>query len=546
MSADPMPSSVNDVASLLFQLLVVCAMVVLSFLPMVSVRASDDVARDRVLGRIREALGIEPLQQHKRGIVLEGAATQNGREGPYRLQFTPGGREFARRIEGGIVEAVSFNGKVGWGLDWSGRPWRLELGDLEVAQMAVWVQSGQWLGTGIPLDIRLAPSAADQGPVALELEIRGGRLRAELLVDRTTWRPSLLRHRPQGSVESWEFRDYKPALGGIVPHTVVHHLGEHVDTYMVQSVREATVAEGTSRAELTAPRPDDTRFDSAIAAEVPLKRTPTGHVLVRPKVNGRDVGWFILDTGCGLGMLIAPGAAAGLELASAGELEIHGAGKASKGVLKTASTFSLGPITIARPVLTEIPQETVELLSKSFGIEVAGVCGFDLFSRAVVEFDKKGDRVTIHDPASYKLPAGRWENLVLHQKIPCVNCRFEGNHEGLFRLDTGAAHGSRPLVLFHAPAVVSLDLLKDREVVAAQTAGAGGQFDARIGSLKEFVLGGRRFADVTAVFALAVEGALTDVYTLGTFGGELLTPFTIVFDYSHQRIAFIDRHVADE
>lgn len=44
-------------------------------------------------------------------------------------------------------------------------------------------------------------------------------------------------------------------------------------------------------------RPDDTQFDESLPPEVPAWHTVSGHVLVRPLIDGRDLGFMIMDTG---------------------------------------------------------------------------------------------------------------------------------------------------------------------------------------------------------------------------------------------------------
>ena len=43
--------------------------------------------------------------------------------------------------------------------------------------------------------------------------------------------------------------------------------------------------------------PHDTEFDPQAAATVSAWHTRSGHVLVKPKVNGQDIGYMLLDTG---------------------------------------------------------------------------------------------------------------------------------------------------------------------------------------------------------------------------------------------------------
>jgi hypothetical protein len=198
---------------------------------------------------------------------------------------------------------------------------------------------------------------------------------------------------------------------------------------------------------------------------------------------------------------------------------------------------------MSQTVFIQASQESWDLIIRGFGREVAGTCGYDLFSRAVVELDAQENSLVLHDPEAYTLPSGRWESLALNHKVPCVRCGFEGGREGLFQLDTGAANRDNLLVVFHAPAVERLKLLEDRKVTPIQVGGVGGLVPARMGKITDFELGGHEFKNVTGLFMQSHEGALADPYTLGTFGGALLAPFKIVFDYPHRRIAFLEKPV---
>ena len=74
-------------------------------------------------------------------------------------------------------------------------------------------------------------------------------------------------------------------------------------------------------------RPSSTaiRFIESTAPEVEIKLSKQGQPLVRPLVNGRDVGWFILDTGAGA-MAITPRAARGAKMRSGEPIDAVGVG----------------------------------------------------------------------------------------------------------------------------------------------------------------------------------------------------------------------------
>lgn len=170
---------------------------------------------------------------------------------------------------------------------------------------------------------------------------------------------------------------------------MVHARGGLSDTYVIEGVREVPAGTaGIYQPVLT--RPKDTRFNSTVPARVELKRTPSGHLFVRPKINSKEVGWFALDTGTGGGLTIAPAVAEALKMPAFGKVVYRGAGKEGKGTLRQGTTFELGPLTITGSIYLDLNPEFVESIKKHFGLEMVGTCGYDLFSRSVVELDGKG------------------------------------------------------------------------------------------------------------------------------------------------------------
>ena len=157
---------------------------------------------------------------------------------------------------------------------------------------------------------------------------------------------------------------------------------------------------------------------------------------------------------------------------------------------------------------------------------------------SIVEFDMQESTIAIHPRDGYQLPAGHWQDMVLHLRHPHVNGRFSGDHSGLFRIDTGAGGVS---VMFHSPAVRQFDLLAGRETTPVQATGAGGPIDLRIGSIDWFEIAGHRTDKPQVFFCMDQSGALADGNSLGNLGGGVLSPFILVFDYQGKRISFVRR-----
>src|SRR5262249_12869774 len=137
---------------------------------------------------------------------------------------------------------------------------------------------------------------AGPGRDEVVLDIQQGRLKARLHVSRATWLPTSLDSSGVKGPEAWTFTDYR-AFGGLkVPGTVTVTRAGQADVYRVLSIRSALPAPSGVYDPVTT-RPDDTRFDPTAPPGVAVQRARTGHVLVRPKVDGLDLGWFIFDTG---------------------------------------------------------------------------------------------------------------------------------------------------------------------------------------------------------------------------------------------------------
>ena len=280
-------------------------------------------------------------------------------------------------------------------------------------------------------------------------------------------------------------------------------------------------------------RPNDSRFNPAVSSRLELKRAPTGHLLVHPRVDGSDLGWFIFDTGAGSSAVLDPSAVAGLKLKRLGSRSITSMMGSVRTTIMRGESLEIGPITLTKPFLVEMD---LGFVRRVMGEEVVGVIGYDLLSRCVAELALADGSISIHDPEAYRLDSAPWQRLTLNQALPTVEATFEGNRQGRFRIDLGAA-GPAGTVVFHAPAVEEMQLLKDRRVTNAQA----GPNRIALGKIAWFELAGHRFEDPTVLFALDRKGPMGDEYVEGNLGVDMLKPFRIVLDYPQQRMAFLPR-----
>lgn len=296
------------------------------------------------------------------------------------------------------------------------------------------------------------------------------------------------------------------------------------------ATRPAAVA--TQSAEPAPPRA--AVFDPAVAAEVEVVRAPSGHLLVHPKVNGQDVGWFIFDTGAGINC-IDKAVAEKLGLPDGGAITATGMGGDAKTRLRQAASLQLGPLTLEACPVLELDLKAFQIF---MGRPIAGIVGYEYFHAAVVEIDFQTPKVFVHNPEAYALEAGAgWSDLTLLRRRPYVTGSVEGNESGLFVLDIGS---NTPLIV-HSPAVKRFNLLDGRETKGTFSGGVGGIKSSRSGKVKSLTIAGQTLNDVGTTFSEATTGGTAGEDAQGTIGVGVLAEFRMILNYPAGKIAMIRR-----
>jgi Aspartyl protease len=484
----------------------------------------DDVAT--VLASMRQAAGRPVLSGRPAELLVEGKVDRAGLTSDFSLRFAPAGM-FLETIAGRLPGQLGFNGKVCWSTDLSGMPERLELHDLDRNRLWFGMRTGQWLSTA-NVDLSKAKVPRDE----VILDIKQGRFKAKVHVSRDTWLPKSLDSAGVEGPETWTFADHRRFAGLNLPGKVTRKQAGQTETYRVVSIRPAPEASAAVYDEVT--RPDDTVYNPAAPADVPLKRVMTGHLLVRPQIDGRDIGWFIFDTGAA-GNVIDPKAMAKLRLEPLGTAGVTSVRGNEPSSIVQATSIALGPMTVAKPFFV-----TMELgyIREAMGEDVFGIIGHDSLSRCVAEITLADDSIKLFDPKKYRLGSGSWQPLTFNQSVPVISGKFEGDRTGLFRIDTGAGGpGGAGNVVFHAPAVNDLHLLKGRKVNRMKF----GKTNVAMGTVAWFEVAGHRFEHPNVVFAIDRQGPFGDDYVEGNIGVDFLKPFRMVLDFQNTRVAFLPR-----
>ena len=199
------------------------------------------------------------------------------------------------------------------------------------------------------------------------------------------------------------------------------------------------------------------RFDAKKRPEVNIEEAKSSHVLVRPLIDGVDVGPFILDTGAS-GAVISGAAAERLNLRKFGEVWVSGVAGKVPCNFRRGDTLELGPITIDAPVFMEM---SVGGIVSGSSEPVAGIVGFDVFKSAILEVGPGGSPVRLYDPQKFIPPVTwDWKPLLMVSNVPHVAASFAGAPRGkpqIFMIDSGAGGAD---CIFHARAVREMNLEK--------------------------------------------------------------------------------------
>jgi Aspartyl protease len=449
-------------------------------------------------------------------VRIESRVTHLGASGSGVLVTASNGR-ILRRIEAALPAVEWLNGDQGFVTDWRGISRPLRGGEREALEITAALLSGSWLAP----DGRFVAAAGPSGELVLRL--RDGLLQVTLHADPATGRPATAEIETLSGRERFEL-SYGSGSTPWVPVRVRQFLEAiEVLDHQVIAVRHGEAGE-LGFVEPPVSPPEDVRFDP-VNRPVRLERAPGGQLLIEVEVNGFR-GWFILDSGASITTVQSQGAVAAAPIL--GHNPVTSVWGVDRGAVRRADSIRVGPVVLADLPVIEMDHG---FLADPLGRPIAGIIGYDLFSRVVVDVDPAMPQVTLL-PDDRTVGELDWHHLLFEYKLPVIPGRWAGDHAGLFRLDLGA--GSVPLI-FHWPIVERLQLLEGN---------TGERFPAGsdtlvMGNVAWVEFAGERTDNVIVLLPDNPRSSpLRDVFTAGNVGLGLMGRFRIVFDYRRNRVAF--------
>jgi hypothetical protein len=429
-------------------------------------------AQPEILEAITEVRGriMGPAESWQpRAVWLSGPGTANGMNLTVTLRFDDHGR-YVTSGRGVIGIAFGFDGTTTWTRDPTGITRTLQLGDGEVERLGQWMINGYWAHPAAPVEVLASRVESDGNEMAITVRLAGSRVWGTLMLDTREWLP----------------REF-----------ITNHAGSRQVTRFVA-------------------------FETLDGRAVPKE--------IRVETNGREVGWFAIDTGAG-GTSVDRSVVRELELPHVGVGQSTGVGGQRNFTIHTTESFEVGPVRIEG--LTVTGTET-SALSMGLSGGYSGLLGMDVLSHCVIDYDQQNSRIALYDPNTYELPEGKWQSLLSYNRKPTIEMEYE-DFTGLFTIDTGKPGA----VIIGAMAVSRNRLLDGRKTERGTIGGIGGSVDSETGELEWVVWGGRRFDDVPAAFVVETRGVTADETRDGVIGTDLLRRYRVIFDMTHGRIAFL-------
>lgn len=238
-------------------------------------------------------------------------------------------------------------------------------------------------------------------------------------------------------------------------------------------------------------------------------------IFVRASVNDAAPAWFIVDSGAS-GCVIDTAFAQRLGLHTEGQKQITGAGKGSvTATFAKDVTFRFGGASLpvaSSYVLDLSSQRTLQ------GRDVAGILGYDLFARWVVDLDFESRVMTLLDPASY-VPTSNVIPFTLTKKTPHVKV--------LITLPKKKAVTREVLVDSGSSDAIDDDVLAQSadKVEIVGGVGLGQEFRTTLGR-----------AAFVQIGPFAMEKPVGSPGGVPLIGLEILRRFHLTFDYSRSRL----------
>lgn len=269
-------------------------------------------------------------------------------------------------------------------------------------------------------------------------------------------------------------------------------------------------------------------------------------IIVPVVLNGMLPLKFVVDTGVQTGILTQKSFSDILNLQYSKKYTISGPGgeRIVEAYITNNVSLDLPGIHGTGHALLVLNEDYLELRNY-LGTDVHGILGYELFSRFIIEINYEKKMLIAYSPARFK-PKRRYHkiDISVEDTKPYVISRITMKNgqtiNAKLMMDSGASHG-----LLLEPQSDPRITVPEKSVSSQIGRGIGGEILGKVGRVKEFSLGDYTLKNPVANFpdpnsymdSLKIGRTLRN----GTIGGEILSRFNIVFNFSREE-AYIKRN----
>jgi len=396
------------------------------------------------------------------------------------------------------------------------------------------------------MNFQIRTNQSDPEYLVFEVTSQGGELK-KLLIDESSYLIQKYQRFVGKESVTVHLNDYREVDGVMFPFRMHRTMGRpHFDTF----VRFVEIVVNPSLPETLFVKPKGVGKGYRFVSNTGFIKVPfelvSNHIYLQVKVNDYPHLSFLLDTGAGSNYL---------NLSKAGELKIKKIDRKKArrvGGSEDVSFFKLDSIGI--DLINPSPDGSVPAQNENLilfdqtligislsqvdkfdGKKLDGILGYDFFKRFVVEIDYINQVLTISEPKRFNYTGeGEEFKINLEGNIPKIKAVVDGEHEGIFKIDTGSRNG----VDLYAPFIKKHKFLEKYPKYLETPVGFGitGPIEGVVRRIKSFQLGSFLVKSPVTGFYLEDKSSFGSSKIAGKIGGGILKKFKVIFDYSHHRM----------
>jgi hypothetical protein len=250
-------------------------------------------------------------------------------------------------------------------------------------------------------------------------------------------------------------------------------------------------------------------------------------------VNSLKTFEFVVDTGAAVSG-ISEATAQALALKTNGKALLSGNGEIRLRIAVAKDvTLNVGAAELIEKSFAIVPFDDLE---RHEGRSVEGVLGVNLYRRYVVVIDYPAKTLALYEPASFAYQgSGEIIPLRFNNGAACFRASIAREGHDPIPSELAVDSGTYSALRLYRP-YAQKNGIRPATAVDSFGFGIGGEFPEKLGRVGMLKIGALAIAEPPTSFSEAKSGVTaSDAYD-GTIGGEILSRFKVIFEYSHKQI----------